>query len=919
MFNSDYWQHKLSVYLHDPPHKCVSIPKHEQWAQEVADLLGCSIASKDHYQNADMIASGLTRAAVPSYHANSNKNGAVDFIETPAITHPVVAENALTFDLASGITPEQVHKDVLAILADDMSAMAMPLDAEERAKRFFYYLFFALKKRLRNENAGKLGAAWDMLPADTRIPDHPIWHHIALTSAVASSLREDPTHNVSLAVFTITPVQQFIAKARKLRDHWCGSVVLSYLAFIGLRHISEKLGPDHVVYPSLHDQSLVEGWLGKSYDLEKHLKENELFLQELLASGRTIASFPNKFVFIAPPESVEEICISTREAINTEWLRIAVLVRNFIGKNGEMAKLFDHQVSDYWHYSFAAAQLPTLADVTRLEPLLHRDNWINEAETVKTFAAAYGDTSKLAARIYAATHSLIQGVLASAKLKPSRIRKPQVGEKCPLCGEHEVLHDIEFPESRSAKEYSDTVKRFWDALRDRFNSEGSSSEVGKNERLCAVCCVKRFLPRTLTQQGLRNELLYDVVSDLDNFPATTEIAAHNYLEDMMKTVGIPTHKRNGLIDALHDSQSDTGLDDDALTDIKSIVNAGKKAGVTFTNRDKYYAVLLMDGDKMGDLINGETVTATWGDVVHPVLRKRYDDPDFTPENHVLRDCLIKKRTLNPALHAAISDSLNSFARFGVAPLVAKSHGRLIYAGGDDVCAILPLDSALETADAIRQAYTAGFVRYTETGVTSCGRTSNTSGKLGVHFGKAPGISISAAIVIAHHKEPLKEVLKDAHALLDGVAKKKAGRNAVAIRLKKRSGGDRDFYCKWDDQNPFVENETILDSFRQVANGVGSELSMSLLYRLDSLKNGIEPMKNELATHKEHITKLFGYEINHSGLSATVRPEDAGRLAGITLALADGDIRRDKNGAVAVDWFNPEAAIIAGFLGRRVKK
>lgn len=910
MSHPDYWQHKLSVYLHDPPHKCLNIKGHEQWAKEIAEELGCSIAAKDQYQNADMIASGLTRVATPRYSAYANQNGAVNFTETLVITHPVVKCTPLKLILPSGIKPDVVHAALLNILAQDTGKMPRAATDEERARRLFFYLHFVLKKRLRTTDAGGLGAAWDFLPADTRMPDHPIWQHTALASSIASSLREDGSGNVSLAVFAITPVQAFIAKARKLRDHWFGSLILSYLTFAGIRHLARTLGPDHVVYPSLHDQSLVEGWLDREYGFAGLLAESDQLVKKVLEGGRGIAAFPNKFVFITPTARAEEICQDIQTAVQEEWLRIAGIARDFIGRGDLFTLLFDHQVSDYWHYSFASSRLPKLNERDTLARLLHEDTWKDEADTIAAFAKMYGEAT---ARIYGASHSLIQGVLASAKQKPTRLRKSQNGEKCPLCGEHEVLHNVKHPEGHSAGEYKTGIKAFWDGLRDRFNAEGSSSEIGRNERLCAVCAVKRFLPQALKQQKLQDELLFDVLKDVDNFPSTTGIAAHSYLKSIEALNTLSAENRKKLIDALHESELDS-FDDEASSAVRTIMAAGKANGVTYTDRDKYYALLLMDGDKMGDLINGATVTAEWCDVIHPELCERYDKPAFKPPKDELRERLGKKRTLNPALHAAISDSLNSFARFAVAPLVDSSGGRLIYAGGDDVCAILPLDAALATADAIRRAYTAGFVRYTKHGIEPCTGSAAVTGKMGVHFGAAPGISISAAIVIAHHKQPLREVLKDAHALLDGVAKRQMERNAVAIRLKKRSGGDRDFACRWDDANPFMAGETILDSFCGIADSIWDILSTSLVYRLASLKDAVAPLDATQVDDREKIRKLFAYEAGHSGLLDVEQKKQvdtiAGRLAGITLKAGNG---------IAGDVFNPEAAVIAGFLGRRERK
>lgn len=921
--NSQYWQHKVSIYLHDPPHKAFDIKGHEDNSKEIANAVGVSIETKELYANADQIAAGLTRAALPGHDSDAQKNGAVNFLESPVITHPLVA-GCLRLPFPSTVSSQTVHSQLMHLLSDDHDRVCEGIDdPEQRAKRTLFYLHSAARKRLRAENAGGLGGGWDHLPADTRMPDHSIWHHLSLASAIGSSLREDGNGNVSLAVFSITPVQPFIAKARKLRDHWFASVILSYLAFVGIRHVAETLGPDHVVYPSLQDQSLYEAWAGKMFGIEEMLKEPDPVVARILNDGSGIASFPNKFVFIAPGRIVEDLCTGIRQTVNDEWVRIAGIVRDFLASGDAFRTMFDRQVADYWQYSFASCRIPRLDDTGVLGEILHETKWKNEHETLTEFASSIGATGRCTARLYATAHTLIQSVLAAAKMRPTRIRASQHGEKCPLCGEHEVLHDMSAPQTGKASDYKKGIKEFWDNLRKRFNSEGSFSEVGEAERLCAVCSVKRFLPRALRQERLTGEILYQVAGESEGFPSTTSIAAASYIEALEREGVLPPEKRFRFIDALHESSKEEGLDDQAPDDLKEIKKKGVEKKIRLTNRDKYYALLLMDGDKMGDLINGESLTATWGDVIHPELRKRFDRPDFMPKNRVLGDLLGTKRTLNPALHAAISDSLNSFARLAVAPIVARNGGRLIYAGGDDVCAIVPLDTALETADAIRKAYTMQFVRYIESGPVECGEVADLSGRIGVHLGKAKKISISAAIVIAHHKEPLRDVLHAAHGVLDGVAKEKGGRNAVAIRLMKRSGGDRDFVCKWDAPNPFRDGETILESFRAVSNEIGDALlSTSLIYRLKSLEDLLHPLRGRFDREGEKILRLFGYEIGHSKPFMDMKGpekerkvrENAERLAGITLFPACSPTAPEKEG-----WFNPEAAVIAGFFGRKEQR
>lgn len=368
---------------------------------------------------------------------------------------------------------------------------------------------------------GAWGGAWDLLPADSRMPDHPLWHHLGLTSAIGSSLAADPDKELSLVVFAITPVQPFISRARKLRDHWVGSVILSYLAFTGIRHVAETLGPDHILYPSLHDQTLVESWIGKAFQLERFLEENDEALRQHRKNGAAIASFPNKLVFLAPASQAGAICRRLEETIQQEWLRQSRLVKEQLvkrhGGGATMAALFEHQIADYWQFNHAASRLAGLDDRDALASILHQEKWRDEYETIADFAKPYKQTGAALVRLYGASHTLVQSVLAAAKLKPTRIRQPQQGEKCPLCGEHEVLHDFNRAGSTKAAEYKKAVNAFWDRVRSKENSEGSFAQVGENERLCAVCAVKRFLPGVLKRKENQEELLAGVFSNADTF------------------------------------------------------------------------------------------------------------------------------------------------------------------------------------------------------------------------------------------------------------------------------------------------------------------------------------------------------------------------------------------------------------------
>ena len=247
--NDDYWEQKMRMFLHDPVDKALRIQGHETRAALIAEALGISTPEKSEVVLADIVASGLDRANLPGYSRNASQNGAIDFAERPEITHPM-SRASLKFtekyDNADNVT-----RRIVQIIEQDTNDIHQVWDKQT----YFNYLFFILRKRLITENCGNLGFLWDKIPADSRIPDHSIWNHSGMVSALCTSFKESETKTASMVVVSITPVQPFIGKTRKLRDHWVASVILSWLTFEGISAIMESLGPDHILYPSLQDQT----------------------------------------------------------------------------------------------------------------------------------------------------------------------------------------------------------------------------------------------------------------------------------------------------------------------------------------------------------------------------------------------------------------------------------------------------------------------------------------------------------------------------------------------------------------------------------------------------------------------------------------------------------------------------------------
>ncbi|XSG75995.1 type III-B CRISPR-associated protein Cas10/Cmr2 [Herpetosiphon llansteffanensis] len=160
----------------------------------------------------------------------------------------------------------------------------------------------------------------------------------------------------------------------------------------------------------------------------------------------------------------------------------------------------------------------------------------------------------------------------------------------------------------------------------------------------------------------------------------------------------------------------------------------------------YYAIIAADGDKMGDLINSIT----------------------DPENH-----------------RHLSHAVTQFAQEAAKILEEKYQAAVIYAGGDDVLALLPLHTVLKATKKISDL----FVEYMKPLAEQQGVST-------------PTLSVGVAIV--HHLEALQDSLQLARKA-EKIAKKP--RNALAIILSKRNGSDKTIVGQWS--NPFHKNLTAL--------------------------------------------------------------------------------------------------------------
>lgn len=511
----------------------------------------------------------------------------------------------------------------------------------------------------------------------------------------------------ALLAFSLGPIQPFIAQARKTRDLWIGSHLLSTLMREGLRDFTGEL-----LFPVLRTEE----------------------------SAGVIADIPNKFV--AQHATIEEAAHAaerTSERIRVAWHTLAQHV---------------------WDYVFKQEQDETLTAI-----------WRRQTDPDSLFemywaVVPYNDSTGANAS-YGASYRHVQGLLDARKRLRAFARSDEPGEKSTISGERQALHRGSAGHVAAA----DEVRAFWRALAKRFPAT-QLSQLGQ-ERLDAADVIKRFATFT------------PFIEADASFPSTDTLAAAPFISHMIKRLqqqDAPLPLREAAEDwaacaekiyraspmavpalyrlaettltrrllhcdaeALHPGSfsprrlEDVGLATERLGErsqqglqaIRTLRRQARDADITPPS--SYYAMMLLDGDRMGKLLSSLT---------------------------------------SPNAHRSLSKTLSDFAHASPAAIVeGDGLGRVIYAGGDDVLALLPITRALYSARELRNAYSSAL------------------------RGIAPNATASAGIVFAHRQTPLRMVLRAAREA-ENTAKERYGRDALVVSLLRRSGAITNVGAHW---------------------------------------------------------------------------------------------------------------------------
>ncbi|NRT58056.1 type III-B CRISPR-associated protein Cas10/Cmr2 [Sphaerotilus uruguayifluvii] len=503
--------------------------------------------------------------------------------------------------------------------------------------------------------------------------------------------------------FTLGPVQGFVAQARRTRDFWAGSFLLSWLAGVAMSEVSRQGGKIEFPSPPTGYLDWIQGQ-GQGQPPRQ-------------------GAIPNRFKSVWARVPADFDAPRVVETVRAAWMALAEQVwqgdRLDEVATAATRDIWLRQHSGFWDMSWVLSD-----DVAATALLDQRKNW--------------------------RSHGFAQ---------------QESGIKCMVMEGWQELS--------GATRAGQAASSFWQRLWER-PLPGLQTDLREGEKLCALAYVKRRFTRHFERLQIE---LPDGGLKLKGWrlspgmPSVSYMAAVHWLEALLKTGDTPALEKllRTALDVCDDqSEWDTHIEclrqavpqwqgpqrhllalDGSLffrhvqqDPMAAGHDPARMARLVEALRDfrrehphlpaapsPFYAIVLMDGDSLGSHMSD----------------------------------LKKQKT--------ISESLLQFTD-GVPEIVQRHNGVLIYAGGDDVLALLPLEDALGCAARIRAHYLACFQG---TGIAT---------------------TISAAVTFAHVKTPLGQVLADLHPLLDEVAKDGAGRDALAVQVWKTGGGVLQWAQPW---------------------------------------------------------------------------------------------------------------------------
>lgn len=861
MNNGIFWKTKLAAWVHDPAEKALVLFREAHEAGTVRNLCRAIFGGDEipaelraFVKKADHWAAAADRPDLPWRPGERYPEWSkVRFSNLPELVHPVspgvrVVISETFKDVAVGDLRAVSTDHFLKLLISNSAG----LDMEKTFLRFW---------RFGPETpAGELNLLWQLLPADTRSPDHTIWDHLKLCSAFAGifALGDEP----ALLVVSLGPVQGFISQSRSTSDLWAGSHFLSQLCWQAMLPVCEEYGPDAVLFPDLHGIPAVDQWLaergiwpeGKLKPWERKSAENKVPLD---LDPRMAAALPNRFVALVPARVAETLAKAITTAVR-DWAcaRASEAAEHFFSKatGYELPKVAASQITDqmkdfpevYWSVvpwsaiKDSGEEVDPVSLFGMMSKFLPENTepgegtWDLLLKPVKSASGEWSFYKPNRGAAYTHLYGLSERFHGAAKTVRTFEKSRQEGYRCTICGEREWLSEKRGDLLLSSGKRGQSA---WTRL-----GEDGTGPVRKGEHLCAWCAVKRFwpsvFPKSVSADGSRFVVSTHTMALASSIERVVDAGLSGTLDDKArKAAGQLARSTAGLnraafplrlwrkmeelkncdeevfnalakipvlLDCLSDeTEGDEAQEKELNARIKEILGASPET---------YYALVLMDGDSMGAWVAGleQRYLPRYRDILHSFTRTVLDN-EFRNDKDI-QAFLEARRPNTPARHQAISRALNHFSLHLARVVVEEIFtGKLIYAGGDDLFAMASVRDLPGLMLALRALYSGILLDSPEKWTAVTGRTEEKHVRLVLKNGYAllkgrgkgnrlfatMGPEATASIgAVIAHHKAPLARVIRSLNAAEKAAKNEGGRDAFCIALEKRSGSASRLVGKW---------------------------------------------------------------------------------------------------------------------------
>lgn len=531
-----------------------------------------------------------------------------------------------------------------------------------------------------------------------------------------------------IVMISIGPVQSMIVSARKSRDLWSGSWLLSELAKSCAKFLKESKA--ELILPFVEN--------------DEFLKENSDF--SVSNKLQVVIQAKNKY-------ELEKILNQAKQAVQQRYRKEADNALSRLNEDDIRFDIWQSQIDDVVEIQWAWAKLENNDEKNYNKAGKKAGEVLNSRKNTREFsplAINPFDSERMIPK--SSLDGLRETVLKESEgdkkdvqkvtFSTRRILSLSKSEQLDVLG---VIKRLGFDKDENGKKVAEQFTPISRVMADAWILEIAEKEpniLAEIIKIYAKLESKKVASKVTGNKDKDEQSIYKA------FPYDAEFLYLSRLEAKILEYEKAKKGLSNEPDALKEIEEII----QCLKDLKDLLN--RKELKEYGEPYRYGALLLADGDRMGELL----------------------DKAQTQEQH-----------------REITKALSEFAG-SVANIMRKYRGHCIYAGGDDVLGIVPLHLAQQCANELRQS----FYKHLSKAVKKIKGKLNDSEKE-----KLNNPTLSVGLAICHLMTPFGIVreladVAEKYAKGNDRIEKSKRRNALGILLSVRGGSDIQLRFNWSD-------------------------------------------------------------------------------------------------------------------------